>query len=232
VTTANSKDRLNKVEGGPVVPPLPVVLQHANIMNVGIIGGFLFVLIVVFLAGFPRFLPVFTAVALAFWTVSIAFAVGPINPFAGYLRNWSRGWAQSEATRQFEARLLSACYDPRNRRRAASTVFIVSLIVLAAWRLSRLVLDHPLGQMSTDAGELIATVLAIGLPMAVWLGFFGATVRTRKYWADIMLRGPEWSSSTPYPGPLGLRIRSFLSGTVPEGLLEVEVAGGKRKPGL
>jgi hypothetical protein len=114
-----------------------------------------------------------------------------------------------------ERRLLTAFYQPSNRRRAALALGAAFALWAAVWALApRLwprIDPHP-SAGSQDA----AFVFILAIPCAGFAGFYGLTARIRKTWPEAVETGPPWPENVRFPGPRREAAASFFTGRVPE----------------
>jgi hypothetical protein len=198
-------------------PQMPFAIGQANWMNLSVIVTLWVVLFWLMCGGYRPGGPVLLGISLICGLLAPLFAIGPYNPFRSYVDRHRRGGRAPKVTdlSLLERRILTSCYEPHNRRKAALGILIFGAALVAFWGLSLLVMSKTVGGRLKPA-ELAVVLVGLGLAPTGWVGMFGLTSSIRRNWAEITSAGRVWPSSVEYPGPLREAVHSVITGRFPD----------------
>ncbi|MGH9363754.1 MAG: hypothetical protein ACRD1B_00615 [Thermoanaerobaculia bacterium] len=200
---------------------MPFAVEQPNAVNVSAVVSLYGILFWIFCGGYRPASAVLLTVALSCGPLAVLFGIGPFNPFRGFIdsrRRGSRPLGVAELS-EIERRILVRCYDPRNRRRAVISILALAGLLLTGWLVSLQVMARPIGVRPLRLYELVPIVAGLGLAPAGWVGLFGLTKSARKNWSVMTVEGPMWPLNIEYPGPLREAVRSFVTGRLPDFIL-------------
>jgi hypothetical protein len=86
---------------------------------------------------------------------------------------------------------------------------------IVLWMVSLWFLARNIGARAFELTEILLESLAIAVPSAAWIGYYGLTREIRGHWREITSAGPAWPSAVEYPGPRRAVVSSFFIGKLP-----------------
>jgi len=178
--------------------------------------------LVVFRVGFSGFqapLPVLVGAVMSFGLPALFAALVPFNPFRGLWDQRPGRGRNASFLSERDRRTLSAFYDPLNRRRGMLLILLAGLLTLAVWWFYIRTLAPP-SNVHRRGRDVLMFFFLIGIPIGLWIGLFGLTVRMRQNWKEIITEAPLWPAGIAYPGSFRDAARSALTGRLPAFLAE------------
>lgn len=196
---------------------MPFAVEQANAITLSFVVPLLLLVIMAVCGGYRRSWPVLTGMTIGFGSAVVGFALIPFNPFRGYVDVRRRGGRSPKPRELSEAerRVLASCYDPRNRRRGVVAVLGIWALTIVAWRMSILLGMQPTVGNALAPIQVVASIVAMGLPLAGWVGISAVTHELRKDWPKVVSSGPAWPIDMEFPGPWRELVKTFVTGELP-----------------